>query len=224
MFLFNKRAPGKCIGRSSISMPGSMGEPDNRYGNQRFLASLNRQRAIKALVKPLHWGQQQLEARFKGQARQRAWESMWRGYRAVWATLALPPPQGCLKWRCNQMDQASLAIRGSKDCSAIYCVCSFRNNHSGKYFGKIKAGHGIQDIGSWEAGYWVHVIQDSASKQCSALNCECSIRIRHTATGLGMSGLDTANWNMVNGHMANGKRQMANGKLANSKWQMANGK
>jgi hypothetical protein len=64
MFLFNKRAPGKCIGRSSISMPGSMGEPDNRYGNQRFLASLNRQRAIKALVKPLHWGQQQLKARF----------------------------------------------------------------------------------------------------------------------------------------------------------------
>jgi hypothetical protein len=47
-----------------------MGEPDNRYGNQRFfLVSLNRQRAIKVSVKPLHRGQQQqLEARFKGQA------------------------------------------------------------------------------------------------------------------------------------------------------------
>ena len=159
---------------SNIWMPGSMGEPDNRYGNQRFLASLNRQRVIKVSVKPLHQGQQQLEARFKGQARQRAWESMWRGYRAVWATLALPPPQGCLRWRCNQMDQARLAIWGSKDCSAIYCVCSFRNNHSGKNFGKIKAGHGIRDIGSWEAGYWVHVIQDIAWASVRANNAQHS--------------------------------------------------
>jgi len=174
MFLFNKQAPGKRIGRSRIWMPGSMGEPENRYGNQRFLASLNRQRAIKVSVKPLHWGQQQLEARFKGQARQRAWESLWWGYRAVWVTLALPPPQGCLRWRCNQMDQARLAIRGSKDCSAIYCVCSFRNNHSGKYFGKIKASHGIRDIGSWEAGYWVHVIQDIAWASVRANNAQHS--------------------------------------------------
>ena len=155
MFIFNKQAPGKHIGRSSIWMPGSMGEPDNRYGNQRFLASLNRQRAIKVLVKPLHRGQQQLETRFKGQARQRAWESMWRGYRAVWATLTLPPPQGCLRWRCNQMDQARLAIRGGAKIAQQSTAYAASGTHilvktlvkSKRVMGFGILGHGRQDIG-----------------------------------------------------------------------------
>jgi hypothetical protein len=60
---------GSASGAAAYGCPGQWVSPTTGTGTSVFLVSLNRQRAIKVSVKPLHRGQQQqLEARFKGQA------------------------------------------------------------------------------------------------------------------------------------------------------------
>jgi hypothetical protein len=90
-----------------------------------------------------------------------------------------------------------LGIRGSKDCSAIYCVCSFRKNHFSEASVKSKRVMGFGILGHeserQHIGYTGFKISpghpwEYKNAQHSALNCICSIGKDIMVTGFGISG------------------------------------